>query len=310
MKKQILTLMLGAAVLVANPAFEVDHGSLICSFGQVKAEIIEVDSIEQIPFSKYTSKDCMGFDFDDSLWTTEQKIMRRANFDARKAFLAEIRTQGGDERVSFAYDHSKYRLVEEGLKPEIDKLNERQVMTFGFSARRTGKATKDQKTFVEDDTLGMLKQLNINFQSNHLKNMILEGMNPTNPQYATNRSNDRLTLFTEPHDAMVKDGVIFTNNIDKGLVLGEVFKRLGFFPETFALVDDLKKNHIAVEEAIKNINETFKTNIKYEGYYYTKASKLDNTLNPEVVKLQKAELLKENPRFLLEEEALQQLRGQ
>lgn len=310
MKKQILTLIVSAAVLATSPTFEIDHGSLICSFGQVKAEIIEVDSIEQIPFSKYTSKDCMGFDFDDSLWTTEQKIMRRANFDARKAFLDEIRNQGGNERVSFAYDNSIYQLVEDGLKAEIDKLNKRQVMTFGFSARRTGKATKDQKTFVEDDTLGILKQLNINFQSNYLKNMALVGMNPTNPQYSTNRSNDRLSLFEEPHDAMVKDGVIFTNNIDKGLVLGEVFKRIGFFPETFALVDDLKKNHIAVEAAIEKINETFGTNIKYEGYYYTKASKLDNTLNPEVVKLQKAELLKENPRFLSEEEALQHLRGQ
>lgn len=309
MKKQILSLMLSAAVLVANPVFEVGHGSLVCSIGQVKAKITEVDSIEQIPFSKYTPKDFVGFDFDDTLWTTEQKIMRRSNFDDRKAFLKEIRTQGGDERVTFAYDNSKYRLVEEGLKAEIDKLNGREVTTFGFTARRTGKATRDQKSIVEDDTLRIINQLNVNFQSNYFQNMTLDGMNPNNPTYTTNIVDTRLRPFEIPHDAMVKNGVIFTNSLNKGLVLGEIFKTLGFFPDTFVLVDDKMENLTAVEEAIKKINEKFTTTIKFEGYHYTRASKLDNTLNPEVVNLQKSELLKANPRFLSEQEALQQLLG-
>lgn len=311
MKKQLFTLMLGAAVLATNPSFGMLGDSLVPSSGHVAAKtIVEVESIEQIPFSKYTPKDFLGFDLDDTTFIQEQKIMRNANLDARKAFLDEIRDQEGNERVLFAYDNSKYQLVEEDLKAEVDKLNERKVTTFGFTARRTGKAIRDQKSIVEDDTLRIINQLNVNFHSNYFQNMTLDGMNPNNPTYATNIVDNRLRPFELPHDAMVKEGVIFTNNIDKGLVVGEVFKRSGVFPEIFGFVDDKKENLTSVEEAIKKINEKFTTTIKFEGYHYKRALKLDNTLNPDVVNLQKAELLKKDPRFLSEQEALQQLLGQ
>lgn len=283
------------------------HTADQCLSTQLPTDIIVVESIKQIPFLNYTKEEFIGFDLDDTIFIQEQKIMRNANFDDRKAFIDGIRAKEGNERVSFAYDNSKYQLVEDDLKDEINTLNERGVTTFGFTARRTGMASEDQKSSVEDKTLQILDLLSINFQAKYFQNIVLDGMNPNNPMYKNDIVDKRLQAFKLPHDAMVKKGVIFTNNINKGLVLGEILKRSGSFPKTFVLVDDNDVNHASVAEAIKKINENFKTSIRFQGYHYIRASKLNNTLNPDVVNLQKAWLLKENPRFLSEQEALQLL---
>lgn len=266
--------------------------------------IIEVESMSQIPFESFTSKDCIAFDLDDTTFIQKEKIMRNANLEARNAFIEEIREQAGNERVSFLYANSEYQLVEDCLRDEIEKLNERDVTTFGLTVRRTGKATEDQVRAVEDDTLRLLYSLDVQYKSNYFQNMTFTGMNPNNIVYTEFIVDTHLRPFALPHDVMVKDAVAFTNNLDKGLVLGEIFNQSDFFPETFALIDDKKANLTSVEEAIKKINEKFGKNIKIKLYYYTKASKLDNALNQAVVDLQKAELLKDNPRFLSEQEAL------
>lgn len=276
---------------------------LLCSFNYAATEIIEVNSIEDIPFDEFSRDDCVAFDLDDTVFTQKQKIMRNANFEARKDFLSSIRKQSGNERVSFVYDSSEYQLVEEALIDKLKELNVRGITNFGFTARRTGKATLDQKLFVEDDTLQILNKLEIRFKSDHFETMVLEGMNPNNPEYSEFIIDNRLKPFVNPHDVMVKDTVIFTNNIDKGLVLGKIFDQSSFFPKTFVFIDDKMKNHTSVEEAINKINQRFNQNIKFKGYFYTRVSSMDNQLDPDVVEFQRSAILQEEPWFPLDEEA-------
>lgn len=268
------------------------------------SNIQEVKSFDQIPFSQFTKEDCLAFDLDDTTFCEGRNIMLNANFDPRKQFVEDIRTIAGNERVSFMYDNNNYQLVENILLDHLSDLGNRNVPTIGFTARRTGKATPDQQSSVEDSTLNILHKLNVNFQSPSFQNLEFEGMNTNNPNYKNSIADARLRDFQVPGNVMVKEGVIFCNNIDKGIVLGKIFETSEFFPKSFVFIDDKLTNLTAVSTAIEKVNERYQTNIQFRGYHYTQSLKMDSTINPDVVALQKEYLLKNEPVFLTDEDAL------
>lgn len=269
------------------------------------SNIQEIESLDQIPFFKLTQNDCVAFDLDDTTFTPKRLIMRDPNFDEKKSFTEEIRKVAGNERVTFMYDHNDYQLVEESMLSHLSILNNLGVTTVGFTGRRPGKATSDQQTSNEDNTLDILHKLNVSFYSPYFQNMEFKGMNSSNPEYADSIMDKRVRPFDEPGNVMVKEDVIFCNNIYKAIVLGKIFETVEFFPETFVFIDDKLKNITEVSIAIDKINEKYKTNILYEGYFYTHAEKrMNNTINPDIASLQKEYLLKDNPVFLTDEEAL------
>lgn len=265
--------------------------------------INEIDSFSQIDFGKYTENDCFAFDLDDTVWVPTEKIMRNINFDERSKFLDEIRTISGNERVSYIYDTIPYQLVEEDLQGHIKNLNNNNIPTVAFTARRTGKATLDQKRMVEDDTIQIVQILGLKFNYRHFQTLELHNVNPNNPDFQEKIVDRRLKPFELSNNAMIKEGVIFTNNIDKGFVLGEIFNQGRFFPNRFILIDDKINNLKSVQEAIKNINERFNTSIAFEGFLYNGYLKLDNKIDPKIVEIQKQHFLQDQPSYISESKA-------
>ena len=96
---------------------------------------------------------------------------------------------------------------------------------------------------------------------------------------------------------MVKNGVVFCNDIDKGLVLTTLINRL---PARVCLIDDKEKNLHDMARAVNAL-----TGVKYIGYHYTAASTLtDNKVDPIVVAKQLAAVLGPIPAVLADEDAL------
>ena len=130
-----------------------------------------VKSFKLIPFKKLVSKDTLVlFDLDDTTFIEKIAIMRNINYDKRKKFVESIRSIAGNERVTFLYDNLEYQLVENCIR---EKLATPGLQCIGFTARRTGKATSDQLSIIEDKTLAILSNLNINFKSDIIKEIIL-----------------------------------------------------------------------------------------------------------------------------------------
>jgi len=263
------------------------------------SSIIRIKSIDEIPFHKYTSNDLIAYDLDDTVFVPIDKIMRTANAPQRTQFINDIRSKAGNERVTYTYDSSKYMLVEDCIK---EKINKDGLKSIAMTARRTGRPTADCTTPVEDKTLSILKELGISFRSDLFCDVEFDGLSYTNPIHIDNLIDKTLKPFDLPSNAMIKDGVLFTNNIMKGLVIGKLFDHFKFYPDTFVLIDDSEKNHQSMTKEIDELNKRLGLNIKFEGYHYTGATDLlDNTLNPNIVQLQKESLLKDDYQYLSDE---------
>lgn len=258
--------------------------------------IIAVNSFDQIPFPDLASDHTLVLvDLDDTTFIETLAVLRNANFDARKELVESVRSIAGSERVTFLYDNLEYQLVEKCL-PE--KLKTHCLNSLGFTARRTGKASSDQTRTVEDATLSVLSSVGVQFSSNIIKDIEFGGMHSGNPDYKDLTVDTRFRPFEQPSGVMVKGGVVFCNNLDKGFVLESIFSHCGAQFNKLVLIDNEMKNHRAMMEAVAKLE-----GVVYVGYLYEGAKLLDNTLNPSMVKLQKASLLSDSPRLITDEEA-------
>jgi hypothetical protein len=249
--------------------------------------IKEIKSLNDIPFEEFDLMDCIAFDLDDTVFIESIKIMRTANYHKRKQFVEGLRSVGGNERVSFLFDQLTYQLMEQCL---LVLLETHDINTIGFTARRTGYATPDQKQSAEDKTLNTLKSLNVKFES-VFSDYEFANTNSLNPQYMDNLIDPTLRPFDLPGNVLIKDNVIFCNNIDKGIVLRMIFNTTQYIPNKFILIDDKFDNLISVNQAITDLG----LNIKFIGYHYTKALDLDSTVDCMMVETQMKYLLGDLP---------------
>ena len=255
-----------------------------------------VQSFNQIPFEELASPDiCVLFDLDDTTFIESLAILRNINFEERKKFVESIRSVQGNERVTFLYDNLKYQLIEDCL---LNKLQIPGLQCLGFTARRTGKATSDQINSVEDSTLRILSKLGVQFKNDLIKDVEFPDMHQANETYKEYVVDSRFRPFDEPQGVMIKNGVVFCNNLDKGLVLKTIFDKFKVDFKTICLIDNEMKNHQTMIEATKKLE-----GINYIGYHYTGANLLNNTLDFDIIGIQKQALLDNPPQLLNDDEA-------
>jgi hypothetical protein len=256
--------------------------------------MITIKSLREINFEQFGEETLVLFDLDDTTFIEKLCIMRNINFADRKKFVETIREKKNNERVTFLYDHQPYQLIENDILKilSIDGLH-----TLGFTARRTGRATADQKCTVEDNTLRILDSLNIKFRSNIIQNIEFKDVNTSNPIYTPSTIDTRLRPFDLPGNAMIKEHVVFCNNIDKGLIMELIHDKFNNF-KRFVLIDDKMENLLSMEKGILKSG-------KYEfiGYHYIASNLLDNNLNSEIIALQEKYLLDEIPQIITDDMA-------
>jgi len=220
--------------------------------------------------------------------------MSNINNTNRRAFLNSIRSEVGEERVTYLYDNMKYQLVEECL---LKYLGTPGLKAVGFTARRTGRATEDQTTFVEDLTLNILTKLNVCFGTNTIEDMELRDIGYSNPKYQDCLISNQLTPFYRSNGVVVKNGVVFCNNINKGIVLDSVFSQSGNSFKKICLIDDKIKNLEDMAATVSNMS-----GVSFVGYHYEGAELLNNVVDPIVVNKQLANITATVPTITTDEE--------
>jgi hypothetical protein len=264
--------------------------------------IIKIKSFSEIKY-QFGKFDIVAFDLDETIFTPKMKVLRTINPTARKNFLADIRKQVGEYTYAQLFDQLPYMVIEENIKLFIESLHQTGTGTIGFTARRTGQWTKYDPRTVQDKTLAILKSLDIVFNPIHFKDYVMVGLNTSNIEYTDQIIETGLDKYEITDDAMIKSNVIFTNNINKGIILNIIFEHFQFIPDTFVLIDDKESNLIALRDAIDFINKKYNTKIKCITYLYTGViDLLDNDIDFRIIELQKKKLIEESI-YLLDEVA-------
>jgi hypothetical protein len=260
----------------------------------IKGQYPVVSSLKQIPFSQFHGRETMvAFDLDDTLFVPEPPILRTIHFDARKEVLNFIMENyaHGTDIVNAIYDQVKYKLIEaDSVHMYLEMLKSQDVNVVSLSARRTWKATETQKRTILEITMDVLKGMGIHFDSSIFSNGAIEISEDDKARVRDKRLSDF------GGQAMVQDGVIFTNNVHKGVVLFNLLKQRaqGSHVKTVVLIDDDKRNLDAVEQTIQKMNAMWGTQIDFKGYHYTGASLLeDNAIADETIESRATHLLTE-----------------
>lgn len=241
--------------------------------------IYQVSDINTIPFDNFTDNTLVAFDLDE---TVICEALNPMNIYYRNNFIATLKEINADDpdkvddRLCHLFDHMPYKLVDDSL-PGI--LSQHNLITIGFTARLTGFATSKCEISSEDLTLSTLNKLDIKFTANFPDNIfdLMPDVKLIDPSFIS---------FTRPGKPMIKNNVLFTNNVDKGTVLEMLFVHFGFFPQTFVMIDDNYKNLESAYNAITKINDILGHNIEFVGYHYTKYRETVVSLDPDIVKKQ------------------------
>lgn len=195
--------------------------------------IYQISDLANIPFNNFTDNTLVAFDLDETVMCEaigSMNIYYRNNFIA---ILSEINADDSnkvDDRLCYLFDHMPHKLVDDTL-PSILNGN---LTTIGFTARLTGYPTAKSTMSAEDSTLDTLDKLNIRFTSNFsdYEFDLMPNVELIDPSFIP---------FSRPGKPMIKNNVLFTNNVNKGIILEMLFIHYGYFPKTFVMIDDITK---------------------------------------------------------------------
>jgi hypothetical protein len=117
-----------------------------------------------------------------------------------------------------------------------------------------------------------LNKLNINFNNSFEKKyIILENLVG---------DDDGHPIFYE--------GILATNRVNKGIVLVEFLKKIGWIPKRIIFFDDSLANILSVEEELRKLNPE----IEFHGYHYIKADLIDFSIDKDIFNSQVNYLIK------------------
>ncbi len=236
--------------------------------------IRRIDSYAQV--DPIPSEAWVGFDLDDTVFIQKDRIIRNHYPVEREALLEAVRAHHGDGVAARLFLDAEYQVIEDALIHLMSRLHAQGNSTFGFTARTTGALWEGDS--VEEASLQCLDALGIQFQS-PLQDLRLPWMN-----------NDTVPDWTlEWHyrsvpnsDVCVHQGVLFTNNLDKGHVFEAVIKTLDLaIPSQLVMFDDKLDNLVSLRAMCERLG------ILFTGYHYRHVDHLHTgPLDPTMVAIQ------------------------
>jgi len=262
--------------------------------------VIPIQSLNDISPSDFPIGSCVLFDLDDTAFIFADRFMRDAypNFGVKTDFLKEVKIKHGTKRLDFVFDKAPYQFVEPQFAEILSFLEQKQIDTLGFTARRTGKEFADLQHTYQNQTIRILDRLGIKFHSKTFKDTTYANFNPKNPELSKHIVYTWVEHFELQHDAMIKDAVLFANNLGKGIIFDIMLKGIESIPDHFIMLDDNLNNLLEVQKTVDGINQKFGTQMKFTGWHYTAAKNLDNSINDDIARQQKSALLADSPLYL------------
>jgi hypothetical protein len=239
----------------------------------MSSSIQTITSLSQIDWTQFGSKDLIAFDLDETAFTFEQPIIR--GFNGYQSDLLESCRAIGNEKVTQLFNQVSYMLIEKDLPTRILDLQESGIEVIGFTARHSGAHQHDPLP-MHQRTSQTLTKVGIKFQPNVLKDWVVPKSSTLDlPELTIEK---QFKHCSDAGNAGIYDGVLFSNNLSKGYILEKIFDHHQYYPETFTLIDDRRKNLEDVRDVISKLN----SKIEFRGYHYLGASTLpDNNVSLE-----------------------------
>lgn len=218
-------------------------------------------------------------DFDKTIADrTRDAIMSDSHGMARKAFLESLK-QIDHKLVDLVYEQSPYDLIEPAMPEVIASFKNLGATVLGFTSRRTGKATINAPTTVEDDFCNSLKKLNIEFSDIPSHDFDI-------PEGSVQMENPHLLPFEAPDKPKIVGNdrgvtTVFTANYPKGLILEHLIVYLSTLKDqkitTIIMIDDNHTYLANMKAACK------KMGVNFLGLHYTYADMHKPKLNEDIV---------------------------
>lgn len=153
----------------------------------------------------------------------------------------------------------KWQLIESRILKMFNYLHMHNISTIGLTAMGTGKFGVIKKK--EDFRIEGLKSVDVSFASlTPLKSQELVAQLSNANMIHKNRCTGTSGV------PMLKEGIVFTAGVDKGIMLEYMLNKHKYCPKNFIFVDDLFVNI----ESIKNLSLKLKVN--FYGFHYKAAS--------------------------------------
>lgn len=217
------------------------------------ASIESISSLTEINISELKDHKALAiFDIDDTLTVLHEPAFQSVNFKQVHAgiFTKIMLSLSFDEKwtaFTLPLIMTPGDLIEEEAPAIIQKLQDSGIKTLALTAAPCGRI---DGVLLEDSRFYELLRVGIDFSGSFPD--ILE---------------TQFTHFPKPiigSFPLYKNGIIFSNDTDKGQVLIEFLKNISWSPEFVIFVDDRIQHLYAVEKALA----LFNPKIQFKGYHF------------------------------------------
>jgi hypothetical protein len=248
-----------------------------------RADIITAPYLYSVKpiFYNATNDTLVIFDIDHVVaMPTDESSLNRSSY--RKQLWSKMRSQSKEASIEFyrsiATRASKWKLVDPCIISIIEDLEKRHIDIVALTSMQTGRFGVIEK--MENLRLINLSKLGINFsRSSPIKDHIVA--TPLKGKYGV---------------PMIKDGVIFTAEQEKGKILEYMFKKSNYFPKNIIFIDDKLENI----ESVKKMCQKY--NIKFHAIHYIAVSLMPEPLVDKNLEDLRFKILKEKSIWLDYEE--------
>ena len=216
------------------------------------------------------------YDINETLITypESRRLFRAPNTEHLKKMFAKLQERYPDQYIEIRnrlFETNTIQLSDPKFTDLINKCKEKDTPFLCFTAIRTGLANQHQSELTEDKWVKLLADFNLDKQYN----VNFSGINEARLPHL--RIDPTLQPFMQNNDAMIKDGIVFCNNINKGYIIHLIMVYLEIInkkPHSVIMLDNRLENLVDVDEQLK------KYKIPFIGIYYTKIIEEEANLPP------------------------------
>ncbi len=250
--------------------------------------ISQINSIEEVKhiLEKVDSQTLVIFDVDETLIIPTDRIhLPKFFLEGKGRDLKQEFEKAVGDRVEHIWSNvllqAKREIIEPHIVTAIKMLQDKNVKVIALTKMQAGPYGKIES--LAEYRFAQLERLGLNFHSSFSQNLTFK-------QFPW-RFNAYPTFY---------NGILLSNEEDKGIVLGALLDELNYKPGTIIFFDDRLENVLSVRD------EAITRKISFQGFHYTRADTIANTLDYDIAKFQLDYLVK-HEKWLSEDEVKESL---
>lgn len=235
-----------------------------------------INSLKDVDWAQFNGDDMIGLDIDDTLLTESVSLLRPTHRLQRRDIIHKLPIKDRASYLSALHNRSHLIPIEDDVVLTLHRIKLYGAVTFGFTARRTGYPNRKSTMSSQQHLSAVLNSIGIKFTVN-VRDTSFNNMKPS-LSYIDYVIQPTISKYYIEECAMLFEGTLYTNNIDKGIVLPHFLELLPMYPRKLAIVDDKISNLLSVSLAVDAINEQLHKNEHIDLYLYLYIGTRDTAL--------------------------------